>query len=215
MSGGITTSCILQATFLRSSSTGNIPRYAPPLCSKHGWFVLYPDLVFPVTNSLKQLFTEDQWLKPSASSSDLWCWGEFVGAWWVHSRREANRNVVATPSGWRRSWCCVSNMHSATGQAQSTHAGNAQHIADELGSTLREGHTHSRQREDYVLTVCVCPVLFVLPRFTPLRATTCISLEAFSRWSERAVWGHCGEATASMSSKLARSLLLSSWPTNR
>lgn len=75
-------------------------------------------------------------LKPSASSSDLWCWGEFDGAWWVHGRREENRNVVATPSGWRRSWCRVSNMHSTTGQAQSTHAGTTQSSADAWGSIV-------------------------------------------------------------------------------
>lgn len=165
-------------------------------------------------------------LKPSASSSDLWCWREFDGAWWVHGRGEENRNVVATPSGWRRSWCRVSNMHSTTGQAQSTYAGTTQSSADAMGeycgSWLREGYFHwiqTAQREmnwwsrcEYMLTVRPGRGL---PRFTPPRATACVSLGALGRWSERAVWGHCGEGTASMSSKSHQSLPLSSWPMNR
>lgn len=55
----------------------------------------------------------------------------------------------------------------------------------------------------------------VLVRFTPPRATACRSPEAFPRWSEREVWGHCGEETASTSSKSLQRLQLSSWPTNR
>lgn len=54
-----------------------------------------------------------------------------------------------------------------------------------------------------------------LPRFTPPRATACVSVGALLRWSARAVWGHCGEATESMSSKSPLSLQLSSWRMNR
>lgn len=54
-----------------------------------------------------------------------------------------------------------------------------------------------------------------LPRFTPPRTTACVSLGALCRWSERVVWGHCGEAMASTSSKSRQSLQLSSWPMNR
>lgn len=33
---------------------------------------------------------------------------------------------MATPSGWRRGWCSVSNLHSTTGPSESSHAGKTQ-----------------------------------------------------------------------------------------
>lgn len=147
------------------------------------------------------------------TSTDLWCWGEYDGAWWVHSRRKENRNVVATPSGWRGSGGSVSNLHSATGQTQSSHAGNVHLVNEGAESGWVDPQSMNTGKwkppHEYVLTV------FVLNRFTPPRATACILLGALARWFERVVLGHCGEATASMSSKLPLSQLLSSWPMNR
>lgn len=73
-------------------------------------------------------------LSELVSSTDLWRWGEFDGAWWVHGRREEDRNVVETPGGWRWSRGSVSNVHCTTGQTQGPNAGTMQLTQEGAGA---------------------------------------------------------------------------------